>query len=208
MKKFILILFVISCAGLTVKAQDFGFKKGDFLVEATLSAAVDEGGLENYDRTSSFGFHPQVSYFLSDKWAVGVGLGVGNGKYDVKQNATSFSADYDYFTVGVFGRYYFLDLGSRFKTFAAVGSSFQKNSHSFSNDYSIPGDTKNFYTQGGIGANFFITKNISIAYTFSNIIGFNVANYGDGLTSTQFSLALNEFSNFFNSGTFSLGFNF
>src|SRR5690606_23080693 len=94
-------------------------------------------GMENYEKQSSFGFEPKVSYFLTDKWAVGLTAGIGNSKYEPKEGASELQMDSKYNTVGVFGRYYFLDIGSRFKTFAELNADLRNVKLENNSDYDI-----------------------------------------------------------------------
>ncbi|MBD1421658.1 autotransporter domain-containing protein [Sphingobacterium chuzhouense] len=206
MKKFTIILVALMSFVAIVKAQEFNFKKGNFLVEGTLSASVQEGGMENYDKRSAFGFQPQASYFLTDKLALGLSFGIGNGKFEESIDATEGTIDYNHYSAGVFGRYYFLDLGTRFKTFTSLEGHFMDMSY---NDdiFDLP-NTKQYAIRGGIGMNFFITRNVAINYTFSNVVGFSSLKSGENSTTNSFSLSLNDFQNFFNSGSFSLSFRF
>jgi len=206
MKKFTIILVALWCFVAMVKAQEFGFKKGDFLVEGTLSASVEEGGMEHYDKRSSFGFQPQASYFLTDKLSVGLSLGIGNGNFEESVDASEGTVDYKYYSAGVLGRYYFLDLGPRFKTFTSLEGNFMDMSYD-DDIFDIP-NMKQYAVRGGIGANFFITHNVAINYTFTNIVGFSSTKSGENSTMNSFSLSLNDFQNFFNSGSFSLSFRF
>ncbi|PRD56002.1 outer membrane beta-barrel protein [Sphingobacterium gobiense] len=206
MKKFTIILVAFLSLVAIVKAQEFGFKKGDFLVEGTLSASVEEGGMENYDKRSTFGFQPQASYFLSDKLALGLYFGIGNGKFEESVDATERTIDHNYYSVGVFGRYYFLDLGTRFKTFTSLEGSFMEMK--YNDDLFDRPNIEQYNVRGGIGAHFFITKNVAINYTFTNIVGFSSVKLDENSTTNSFSLSLNNFQNFFNSGSFSLSFRF
>lgn len=206
MKKFTIILVALLSSAAMLKAQEFGFKKGDFLVEGTLNASVEEGGMENYDKRSSFGFQPQASYFLTDKLSVGLSLGIGNGKFEESINASEGTIDYSYYSAGVLARYYFLDLGPRFKTFTSLAGNFTDMSYDDEN-FDIP-NMKEYTVRGGIGASFFITKNVAINYTFTNIVGFSSTKLSENSTTNSFSLSLNDFQNFFQSGSFSLSFRF
>lgn len=207
MKNLILTVFAIFSVSLVTKAQEFGFKKGNFLVEGTLQASKDKGEIDIYEEQSSFGFHPQLSYFLSDKWAIGVFAGFGNQKFENKPESSSFSVNTNYSIYGVSGRYYFLDLGKRFKTFASLTSSYQTSSYDEYAGWQTP-DRKSYMTNGGIGANLFLTKTISIAYTFTNIIGFESSKYDGYERTNSFYLNANSFNNIFSTGSFSLGFKF
>ena len=211
MKKIILIILTVTGINFTGTAQEFGFQKGNVLVEGTLQASSQEGGMENYEKQSSFGFEPKVSYFLTDKWAVGLTAGIGNSKYEPKEGASELQMDSKYNTVGVFGRYYFLDIGSRFKTFAELNADLRNVKLENNSDYDIEiGDIREYHVRGGIGANFFLTKNISIAYTLTNLFGYRSSKWDSPVdVSTQyFHMNVNTFQNIFDNGTFSLAFKF
>lgn len=106
------------------QAQEFGFKKTDFIVEGNLSANTSNDKT-NYIKTNSFNFNPSVGYFVTDKIAVGLDFNVGNNKKttNVDQANESYVKG-NSFGVGAYGRYYFLELGSRFKTYAQLGTGY------------------------------------------------------------------------------------
>ncbi|WDF67449.1 outer membrane beta-barrel protein [Sphingobacterium oryzagri] len=210
MKNILYTSVLILCFCGAAKAQEYGFKKGDFLIEGSFRASSDEGGMQNYDKVVSLSFNPQIGYFLSDKWAVGLMGGYGKQTYESKPTATSVSLGQEFFTLGAFGRYYFLDLGSRFKIFTGLESTYQKLDVLKDENFPYTGgyDQKQFGANAGIGANFFITKNLSIAYTFTHVLGFTTYKINSENSGTSFYLNANNFGNIFNTGSFSLGFRF
>ena len=112
--------------------------------------------------------------------------------------------------VGLFARYYFLEIGSRLKAYGEAGLGF-KNAGGETNNGTTTvkfDKTNTIGINGGVGANFFLTDNIAIGYQFADVIGFSTtkANTSGAKASNNFNVNLNSFSNFFNSGQFSLTF--
>ena len=86
MKKIILTVAAVLAFGFAnaqdTEAKAFGFSKGDVLVEGNLGFGSTND--KNTDeKTSSFEFNPKAGYFLTDKIAVGIDLGIGSDKKKV-----------------------------------------------------------------------------------------------------------------------------
>src|SRR5690606_10601120 len=146
---------------------------------------------------------PKAAYFFTDKIAAGINLHAGVNVEDAcgdddKEKANSKG-------VGLFERYYFLELGSRFKTYAEVNADYQ-NAKS---EYTSAGSTtenpavNTFGIGGGIGANYFLTDKIAVNFALSNIIGFNTSKVDtDGAEAiNSFGLNVNQYNNFFEAAT-------
>ena len=108
------------------------------------------------------------------------------------------------FGVKAAGRYYFLDLGQRFKVYGEAGLGFDSVS-------TKPGDKKqtNIGLGAGLGVNYFLTNSLAINFGLTDV--FTVKNEKvkdvDGSTTTV-NFKVNEFSNFFTTPTFGLTFKF
>lgn len=207
MKKLLLTLTAV--AGLTVasQAQEFGFGKGNVIVEGNLN--VNTKNDDNTEvKTTNFNFRPKAGYFVTDKIAVGVNLGFGNNtidnnKTDVKNSTNSFGA-------GVFGRYYFLEVGSRFKTYAELNADYTTATSKVTtagNSEKSP-RANGFGVNAGIGANYFLTEKIAVNFAFANVIGYNTSKVKGAESVNEFNVNVNNFNNFFNTATFGLTFKF
>lgn len=201
------LLTIAVTAGLTsiLKAQEFGLRKGNVLLEGQIS--VSSAKDNNTDlKNSHFGFSPKVGYLLMDKFAVGVDLGIfqSNRETLLPSNEVSNSKVNEY-RVGVFGRYYFLNIGERFKTYSEVGARYHRV-EATSEGFDLNYKSNQIALNGGIGANFFLTKNVALGYSFGNIIGFNTSKKDEEKSSNGFYLNVNSFNNFFETGQFSLTF--
>lgn len=196
-------------AGITFasQAQELGFGKGNVIVEGNLGFnSKDNKNTEV--KTSGFSFTPKVGYFFTDKLAAGINVNVGsslNDQYgaDKKLKATDFG-------VGVFGRYYFLELGSRFKTYGELNADYNGSKTKFTTAGSttdLPKENQ-FGVNAGIGANYFLTDKIAINFAFANIVGFNSSKVKGAKAINEFGLNVNEFDNFFNTAKFGLTFKF
>ncbi|WP_033564213.1 outer membrane beta-barrel protein [Sphingobacterium sp. SYP-B4668] len=212
MKK--ILLTIVAVAGLTVasKAQEFGFGKGNFIVEGNFTSS-NTNDKATKEKTSAFIFNPKAGYFVTDKIAVGVQLGFGQGKEttyvaDVKNVATDKA-----FTVGAFGRYYFLEVGSRFKTYTEVGVAYanEKIGEIKVGDNTTDATKFNgFGANAGIGANFFLTEKIAVNFAFADVIsyGSRKADLDGAKATTAFNTNVNVFNNFFDTAKFGLTFKF
>lgn len=211
MKKFLLTLTAV--AGLTVasQAQEFGFEKGNFIVEGNFkSSNENDKGADT--KISSFNFNPKVGYFVTDKIAVGVNFGFGQEKENVKTSKTVTTEKN--FNVGAFGRYYFLEVGSRFKTYTEVGVGYNNiKGEEIKVDGTVTKEAdklNGFGAKAGIGANYFLTDKIAINFAFADVVSFNSrkADVDGAKATTDFNTNVNVFDNFFAKSTFGLTFKF
>jgi outer membrane protein len=217
MKKLVLSLVAVAAFGFTANAQEgekptFGFQETNVFVEGSFTLK-DATSKEDGDKTKSttFNFTPKVGYMLSDKVAVGVALGFGktpttttielpNGS-EVEVAGPNAKTLY----AGAFARYYFLELGQRFKTYAEVGVGF---------DQRKTGDYKNTGVKAGLdlGMNYFVTKNVAISFGLGDVLSFRSGkdkfDGESGATSTETGVNLNVFKNFFDTPTFGLTYKF
>ncbi|GIZ09453.1 OmpW family outer membrane protein [Flavobacterium sp. UMI-01] len=169
MKKVILsavALLAISFAKAQDGAKDFNFSKGNILVEGNLGfASTNDKNTE--EKTNSFIFTPQAGYFLTDKFAVGVKLGFASYKEEESGVDTDKG---NAFSAGVFGRYYFLDLGQRFKTYVNAGVDFVNSKEGLAE---IKENGVN--VGAGIGVNYFVTDCILLNFGLTNILSYQTS---------------------------------
>ncbi len=207
MRKILLTIAVTIGLTSMLQAQEFGLKKGDILLEGQIN--IQSSKDKNADlKNSHFGFSPKVGYFLNDKFAVGVDLGFfKNNQETLGTSNNVFKSKYNEYKVGAFGRYYFLSIGERFKTYSELNVAYLNGKTTKAAGYD---DVKSnhFAAKAGIGANFFLTKNVALGYSFGDVIGFNTTKIRkDGAMSrNNFYMNVNSFNNFFETGQFSLTF--
>ncbi len=199
MKKILLSALAVFAFGVA-NAQEggFGFSKGDVIVEGNLSVTSNSVSNGNSTTTTtSYAFRPVGGYFITDKFAVGLGLNIASEKGSGSDETNTFG-------VKAAGRYYFLDLGQRFKVYGEAGLGFDSVS-------TKPGDKKqtNIGLGAGLGVNYFLTNSLAINFGLTDV--FTVKNEKvkdvDGSTTTV-NFKVNEFSNFFTTPTFGLTFKF
>ncbi len=194
---------------LGLKAQNFGFQKGDGLLEGAIGISSTDNQ-STQKKVTSFSLTPKVGIFITNKTAIGAQV-----SYNQSKN-TNYAGTNETYTlnngvgVGLFARYYFLEIGSRLKAYGEAGLGF-KNAGGETNNGTTTvkfDKTNTIGINGGVGANFFLTDNIAIGYQFADVIGFSTtkANTSGAKASNNFNVNLNSFSNFFNSGQFSLTF--
>ncbi|AIM36639.1 hypothetical protein KO02_07905 [Sphingobacterium sp. ML3W] len=209
MKKLLLTLTAVAGLTFASQAQEFGFKKTDFIVEGNFSANTTNDKTTK-EKTSTFNFNPSVGYFVSDKIAVGLDFNFGNEK---NTNYMGTSDTYDKvsnFGIGAYGRYYFLDLGSRFKTYAQLAAGYQQATGEINDGTStldVP-KIKGFGAGAGLGVNYFVTENIAINFGLTDLVSFGTAKADGGKSSNAFNANINSFNNFFDTAKFGLTFKF
>jgi len=183
-------------------AQDsgsFGFSKGNILLEGNVGfSSTNDKNTET--KTNAFEFNPKAGYFLTDKFALGLELGIGSDKEEVAGTDTDKNSN---FNVGVFGRYYFLDLGQRFKTYAEAGVGFANGKEGLAEaKYS------GVRVGAGLGINYFVSESFAINFGLTDILSYNSFKYKDGEAVTAFNGNFNVFNNFFNTAQFGLTYKF
>ena len=202
MKKIILTaaaVFAFSFANAQDKdAKGFGFSEGNVFLEGNLAFGSTNDKNDEV-KTSSFSFNPKVGYFISDKFAVGINLGIGSGKITETGEDDIKSSNMN---VGAFGRYFFLDLGERFKTFTEFGFGITSNK---TGDADFQ-KTNGFNVGAGLGMNYFVTPKMAISFGLSNVLSYQSSkSKADGdKGQTSFGANVNVFQNFFDTPTFGL----
>lgn len=213
MKKLVLSLVAVAAFGFTANAQEkekptYGFQEGNFMIEGSFQISdrvVKDSDSGDKQKMTHYKFNPKIGYFLSDKVAVGASLGFGKGFLESDVLADDVTGTTLF--AGAFARYYFLELGNRFKTYAEVGVGYQENKVS---------DAK--YKETGIAAgidlgfNYFVTDKLAVTFALGNV--FSYSNYDvkvDGVKEGSISNTdanLNVFNNFFDNATFGLVYKF
>ena len=212
MKKLLFTAAMAVLGFTSVNAQEeqtFGFTEGDVIVEGNLGFN-SENDKNTEIETSAFEFNPKVGYFLSDDLAVGVQLMLDTDKEtdgiaDTETKTTTIGA-------GVFARYYFLELGKRFKTYGEFGVGFD----SAKTEVEVPGvDVDDFKTNGiganlGLGLNYFVNENIAINFALTDVLSYrsDKADVDGAESVTSFNGNLNVFNNFFQTAQFGLTWKF
>ena len=213
MKKLVLSLVAVAAFGFTANAQEkekptFGFQEGNVMIEGSFQIqdqVVKDSNSGFKTKTTHYTFNPKIGYFLSDKVAVGASLGFGKGS--VESDAIGADITGTKLYAGAFARYYFLELGNRFKTYAEVGVGYQEGKVS-----SIKYKETGFVAGIDLGFNYFVTEKLAVSFALGNV--FSYKNYdmkedGTKLGSVSETEAnLNVFNNFFDNATFGLVYKF
>ena len=192
MKKIILSMVAVLALS-TANAQDkkeskgFGFSEGDIYVGGMLkyNNEKNDNGTTSVT-TSSSTIAPEAGYFLTDKFAITLGVALGNTDNGTTKTKT--------FGANVGGRYYFLNMGERFKTYTNFGLGFGSDD----NGGNGADKTNTFSIGGGLGINYFVTSNLAIDFQLSNVIGYSSEKTGDVKTNS-IDVNANVFNNFFGS---------
>ena len=202
MKKVLLsavALVAFTFANAQEESKGFGFSKGNVIVEGNLM--LNSTNDKNTEvKTNNFEFNPKVGYFLSDKFAVGVELGIGSLKEKTAGTETNKKSNFD---AGVFGRYYFLDLGQRFKTYAEAGLGMTSGKEGLA-DVKYTG----FNAGAGLGINYFVSESFAINFGLTDILAYNSKKYDGAKNKSEFNGNVNVFDNFFTTAKFGLTYKF
>ena len=185
-------------------AKTFGFAENDIFVEGNLGFTSTDNKNTNA-KTNSVQFSPKVSYFISDNVAIGVQVGVGSAKGELNGVDVSKSSS---FNAGVFGRYYFLELGKRFKTYGSANIDFGSAKSGLGN-----AEVKSNGTAVGVGLglNYFVTERIVLNFGLRNILSYNTSKVDapGAKSSSNFGFDLNgNVANPFAAGSFGVGYRF
>lgn len=204
MKKVFLAAFAAVVSLSSANAQEgeatYGFEKGNIIVEGNLNFYSEND--KNTDvKTSSFNFSPRVGYFITNDLAIGVQLDLGTSK--VEQNGNEAKANT--FGATAFARYYFLDLGQRFKTYGEFGLGFASTKEEMNGtDLKSSG----FGAGLGLGVNYFVTEKVAINFGLSDILSYYSFKPDGGKAISEFNGNINVFNNFFETAQFGLTYKF
>lgn len=212
MKKITLSVLSLLAFGY-VSAQDvdstpsFGFAKGDVVVEGALQFATTNN--KNTEvKTSEFAFTPKVGYFVTDKSMLGVQVGFGSSK----EEGVNYEEKSNIFTVGVFGRHYFLELGERFKTYGELGLGYSTVKGEMTTaGVTADADDVNVVTAGlSLGMNYFITPSVAVSFTLADVLSYGTAKVDapGAKAYTEFNGNVNVFNNIFATPTIGMMYKF
>lgn len=216
MKKIVLSVAAVFAFGFAnaqetqvVETSNFGFAKGDIIVEG----AIQFGTTNNKNtevKTSNFAFTPKAGLFLTDKAMVGVQLGIGSGKTETTNPNSEVKSNN--LAIGVFGRYYFLELGERFKTYGELGLGYETAKGETSTPLGTVKDN-DVNTLGvglSLGMNYFMTPNMAVSFTLADVLSYGTSKVdAEGAKAqTEFNGNLNVFNNIFATPTIGLMYKF
>ena len=162
---------------------------------------------------SAYTINPKAGYLIADDLALGLEM-----SYDFSKTEDDILGNKENkeISAGVFVRYYFLNLGERFKTYAELGGGYLSSESGF-----VSAPTKATGFQGGfnLGLNYFVKENIAISFVVSDIANYQSLKYdevrnddGDVITESQtvdtINADVNVLNNFFQSAKFGVMFKF
>ncbi|MGJ8593288.1 MAG: outer membrane beta-barrel protein [Aquaticitalea sp.] len=139
-------------------------------MEGNLRYSSNKDNNEAVTTNSSFVFTPKAGYFVTEDLAVGVQLGLSSYKEKVELEDEDFEEKVNRYGAGVFARYYFLDLGQRFKTYGEVGVNINGSKYDDGTDGTDDIDENGFGAGLGLGINYFVTENIAISFGLSDVL--------------------------------------
>lgn len=114
MKKIILTLAVFASV-MTAHAQT---DQGRLFINGQFGFSSRSVERDEDEKTSSFDFSPNIGYFIADRFAIGLGLGIGTRKSeDVVANVETSTTTTN-FSIAPFARYYVPTAGEKFHFFA------------------------------------------------------------------------------------------
>ena len=197
-----MLMAAIAVFGLSnVNAQEvektYGFDAGDVILGGGVGINTTKN--KNFDtKSTEFSINPKVGYFINDDFAVGVQGSFTTGTA-TKNTAgvISDSKDLKSYGAGVFARYYFLDLGKRFKTYTELGLGYESL-----NDKITDTKADGFGAGLNLGINYFVNKNIAISFGLADILSYSSAKVEGGKSVSGFNGNLNVFNNFFETAQF------
>lgn len=202
MKKLILCAAIAAFGLSNVNAQEmetpeFGFSQGNIFLEGNLGY-TSTNNKNTEEKTSDFTFNPKAGYFIDENLALGVELNYFSAKEEVAGIDTE---DFSAFGAGVFARYYFLDLGKRFKTFGEVGVGYATGNDDLA-DFKVNGVNAGL----SLGINYFMNENIAITFGLSDVLSYSTSKVDvEGAESyNEFNANINVFNNFFTTAQFGL----
>lgn len=178
-------------------AKGMSFQKGDMFLEGGVSVGTRK------DFSDSYSINPKFGYLLSDKIAIGADLDFGGY---TTEKGTPLVKKTNNFGIGVFARYYFLELDKkRLKVFGEAGLGY---SHVNTEVAHIEDATNGIKANITVGLNYFFTKNWAATFALAEVLSYNNSNPQNGPSSDSFELNINLFNNIFAQPKFGLLYKF
>lgn len=175
--------------------KSYGFEESDIIIEGSLHFNSTKDKNDD-SKNNAFGINPKIGYFVTEDFVVGVEAGFNSTKREVSGTNVS---DNNAYSAGVFGRYYFLDLGKRFKTYTELGLGYVSNKDKI-NDYK----TNGFGAGLNLGLNYFVTDNIAVSFGLADVLSYNSSKVDGGKAVSNFNANINVLNNFFETAQFGL----
>lgn len=214
MKKIILhITFLTSTLFCFAQETEptFNFAQGNVFLEGNLSFVSSKTG--DADANTSFTIAPTIGFFTSDKIAFGGSVLIGNTLTDFGDPEDDEMFQTNDFGAAIFGRFYVLEMGKRFKVYTQATGSFLSQKPDENNDDNLKLNT--IGADAGIGLQYFVTNKLLINFRLTNLLSFTTSKVSfDGdedfdIDSTNvFSANLNVFNNFFDTSSFGATYRF
>lgn len=191
---------------LTSLKTEYDFTKGNFIVDGNISITSSRDRTIN-KKNASYYFSPQLGYFFTNKFAVGVMFNVLTSKYN--DSMTEVMTKETTIGGGVFSRYYFLDLSRRIKIYGQLNAAFYSLKRDYtSNQIYTTNKESGFNTGLDLGINYFVSPKLAVNFALADIINYRNQKIKEGDTTTDFNIKLNRFSNLLNTPVFGLTFIF
>ncbi|AUC76962.1 outer membrane beta-barrel protein [Olleya sp. Bg11-27] len=187
--------------------------KNDILLEGVVSfKSQSDSENRSGTKSSTYTINPKAGYFIADDLALGLDLAYTFGELEIegedKQEDKTIMG-------GVFLRYYFFNLGKRFKIYGELGGGYiNAETGSLSN----PIKSSGFQGNLTLGLNYFIKENIAISFVLADLIKYKTITYeerffdgfqlSDEETVDTLNADLNVFNNFFGGARFGVMFKF
>ncbi|MBK6346435.1 MAG: hypothetical protein IPN08_07850 [Bacteroidales bacterium] len=110
-KALILTTTMMVFMALGLKAQFF--VGGGLSVSSSSSSTTFGSTTEDNDKSFSFGFYPKAGYFITKKFALGMGIGIGTSKYtEFDSSGDEIITRSNSWEVAPFARFYFKEVGN------------------------------------------------------------------------------------------------
>ncbi|QXP59342.1 outer membrane beta-barrel protein [Olleya sp. HaHaR_3_96] len=222
MKKQLGIFAILSLMVTSFYAQDdlseseYYLLKDDILLEGVVSfkSQSDEEDLSGV-KSSSYTINPKAGYFITDDLAIGLDLSYSFGKSETEEVSQSSNIEDKTIMGGVFLRYYFLNLGKRFKIYGELGGGYVTSETGFESD---PEKSNGLQSNLTLGLNYFVKENIAISFVLADLVKYKSITYEerfnnevsirDEITVNTLTADLNVFNNFFGGARFGVMFKF
>ena len=192
MKKLLFTAAVAVLGFTSVSAQEeakaYSFAEGDIFIEGMVG--FNSSNDKNTEvKENAFEISPKLGFFINEDVAIGGELSFMSTK---EETAGTDTADQSAFGVGAFARYYFLDLGERFKTYGEFGVGYASQNDDL-NDFKVNG----FGAGLDLGINYFVTEKIALSFGLKNVLSFSSAKADvDGAEAvTEFNLGFGDVAN-------------
>lgn len=203
---------LLSITNIFAQEEDLGYYlfKGEVFLEGNLgyNSVTNE---QRDNKTTAYYINPKAGYFIADDIAVGIDLSYSQSE---EASAGVDTNNIKNISGGIFGRYYFLPLGERFKVYTELGGAYISQKDGID----IPINASGFELGLDMGINYFFKESLAISFTLADLVSYKTLTFEEReisefekieeQTVSELNADINIINNFFQTARFGILYKF